>query len=769
MMRWREKMKQKKYLYFLNFSLILVLIMKFSFAGVRIDEKISITVDDYRLAKSLLPENLKKKVFYLEVRPNWVKNSAKFWYKTNTRKGERFFVVDPEKKFKREAFDHERLLKALKEKTGREYSIWSIPFRTIKFIDEKTIEFEIKDKIWVLDLNTYRLTPKEKKEKKLEKLSPDEKWKAFTKNYNLFIRSKEGKKIIQLSRDGIENYEYASYLGWDDLIEGECGERPKRFWVEWSPDSKKIFTQIVDLKNAKKMYLLQSVNKTFRSKLFSYYRAIPGEKDLVYYIPVIFDIENKKEIKIKIEPVPYFIGFDVQWNKNSTKLYMAKFDRGYKGVNIYEIDAKTGEAKVLVRDENKTYVDTALFDYRILEKSGNILITSERDGWNHIYLFDLKTGKLKNQVTKGKYVVLKIIHVDEDKQQIYFIACGREKDEDPYLVHLYKVNFDGSELVNLTPERAYHEIYVSPDKKYFVDNISRVDLPTRSFLRVLESGKTVMKLGEADIQELLKIGWKYPEPFKAKAQDGITDIYGLIWRPIKFDPSKKYPVIDHSYTGPQAVNTPKTFKDALFHPNTSLAQLQFICITLDGRGTARRSKKFHNYSYKNLGGGCFDHIKAIKDLAKKYTYMDIERVGIYGHSAGGYDTVHALLMWPDFYKVGVASSGNHDHRMAKAWWPEQYMGYPVGKYYNEQSNITLAKNLKGKLLLVHGEMDENVNPVATLRLVDALIKNNKDFDLLILPNTHHGYKGIYKDYFIKKRWAYFIKHLHGLNVSVEDF
>ncbi len=734
-------------------------------SGFQNNKKITIGVEDYKLAESFLRKNLEKKVFHLEVIPNWIKKSSNFWYRVNTREGEKFFIVDPEKRIKKEAFDHEKLLNLLSAKTGKKYPRTPLPFKSIKFIDEKKIEFELEGKIWTLNIETYELSYriKEEKEEKLEKISPDGKWIAFTKNYNLFIRSADGNNTIQLSEDGRRNFEYASYLGWYDLIEGENGERPKRFWVEWSPDSKKIFTQIVDLRKARKMYLLQSVNETFRSKLFSYYRGSPGDENIVYYIPVIFDIEKRKEIRIDIEPVPHFIGLDIFWLKDSNKLYALKFDRGYKGVNIYEINSDTGKAKIIIRDENKTYVDTALFRWRILPKSKKILITSERDGWNHIYLFNLDNGKLENQVTKGNYVVLDIEWVDEENQEVYFTACGREKDEDPYFVHLYKVNFDGSNLINLTPEHTYHEIYISPDKKYFIDNFSRVDLPTKSFLRLLKNGETIMKLGEADIEEILKMGWKYPEPFKVKAEDGITDIYGLIWRPIKFDSSVKYPIIDCSYTGPQAVNTPKTFKRALFHPNTSLSQLQFICITVDGRGTARRSKRFHDYSYNNLGGGCLDHVKAIKELAKRYYYIDINKVGIYGHSAGGYDTVHALLKWPDFFKVGVSSSGNHDHRMAKAWWPEQYMGYPVGDYYNEQSNITLAGNLKGKLLLVHGEMDENVNPSATLRLVDALIKNNKDFDLLILPNTHHRYKGIYANYFTKKKWDYFVKNLHGID------
>ncbi|MFQ6038368.1 MAG: prolyl oligopeptidase family serine peptidase, partial [Candidatus Aminicenantales bacterium] len=533
------------------------------------------------------------------------------------------------------------------------------------------------------------------------------------------------------------------------------------FQAEWSPDSKKVFTQILDLRRARKMYLLESVNDGFRSRLFSYYRASPGDVNVPYLIPVIFDIQTLREVRVDMDPVPHFLGLRAEWSKDGKTLVALKFDRGYKAVNLLEIDAESGKVRTVVRDENPTCVETGLVRYKVFPSSGQAFLTSERDGWNHIYRFDWATGKLLNQVTRGEFVVLNILDADEKAQTITFSAVGKEKGEDPYLVHLYRVGFDGSGLKPLTLESAFHDISVSPDKTCFVDNISRVDLPTVSLLRGFEDGAVLMELEKADIQDILAEGWTFPEPFRVKAADGKTDVYGLIWRPSGFDPSKKYPIIDQTYTGPQAVATPKTFRRALMNANTALAELGFVCVTVDGRGTARRSKAFHDFSYRNLGGGCLDHVAAIRALAKKFPYMDITRVGIYGHSAGGYDTVRAMLEWPDVYKVGVSSSGNHDHRMAKAWWPEQYMGWPVGDFYEKQSNITNAGKLKGKLLLVHGELDENVNPVATFRLVDALIKHNKDFDLLILPGNHHGYRGVYGDYFTRKRWDFFVRHLHG--------
>ena len=725
-----------------------------------------ITADDYQRAESFFSRNIQDLVYGLEVSPQWIEEGRSFWYRINTRQGKRFLIVEPDTKQKENAFDHERLARALSEKTEKTYDAGELPFDSFKFLDKSRnkIEFEAEKKIWIADLETYEIVTgeKEEQEEKREEVSPDGKYVAFARDNNLFVRSAKTEDEIRLSRSGEPLYAYASGLDWYNLIEGEGGQRPSNFSARWSPDSKKIFTQILDLRTARKMYLLNSVEEGYRAKPYSYYRASPGDENVPYLIPVIFDVAKRKEVAVDLPPVPHFIHHDFRWFEDSKRLYARVFERGYKAVNIYEIDAETGETLIVARDENATCVGTEVSRYEVLPKSGKVLLTSEKDGWNHIYLYDWKTAHLENQLTKGEFVVTNIVHVDEDKGIVYFTAVGKEDGEDPYLVHLYRILLDGSDCRNLTPEPAYHNVSLAPDKSCFVDNFSRADLPTRSVLRSLEDGAVVMDLEQADVQDVLDKGWNYPEPFCVKAGDGETDIYGLIWRPSGFDPSKKYPVIDQCYTGPHGIATPKTFRRALMSSANSLAELGFILVTVDGRGTALRSKAFHDFSYRNLGGGCEDHIPAFRQLAEKYPYMDIDRVGIYGHSAGGYDTVRALLQWPDFYKVGVASAGNHDHRMAKAWWPEQYMGYPVGEFYDEQSNITNAGKLEGKLLLAHGTMDDNVNPASTIRLVDALIKNNKDFDLIIIPTSRHGFRGEYSDYFTRKKWDYFVKHLHAV-------
>jgi len=733
----------------------------------QISKETVVMAEDYRRAESFFSRNIQKKVYGLEISPQWIEESNIFWYRVNTRAGKCFLIVDPDRKQKEYAFDHEKLARALSEKTGKSYSAGELPFDSFKFVDKdrKKIEFEAEKKTWVVDLETYEITSKEKeaREEKQEEVSPDGEFVAFAKDHNLFIRSAKSGKEISLSRSGKPLYAYASDLDWYNLIEGEGGKRPPHFSAQWSPDSKKIFTQILDLRTARKMYLLNSVEEDYRAKLYSYYRASPGDGNIPYLVPVIFDIAKKKEVVVDIPQIPHFIQHDFQWFENSRRLYARVFDRGYKGVNVYEIDAETGQTRIVARDENATCVGTELSHYEVLPKLEKVLLTSEKDGWNHLYLYDWKNARMENQLTKGEFVVLDIEHVDEERGIVYFTAVGWEEGEDPYSVHFYRVGLDGTDFQNLTPEQAFHDISLAPDKSFFVDNFSKADLPAKSVLRNLEDGAVMMDLEQADVQDILDMGWEFPEPFRVKAADGMTDIYGLMWRPTNFDPSKKYPVIDQCYTGPHGITTPKTFRRTLMSSANALAELGFIVITVDGRGTAQRSKAFHDFSYRNLGRGCEDHIPAIQQLAEKYPYIDTERVGIYGHSAGGYDTARALLQWPDFYKVGVSSAGNHDHRMAKAWWPEQYMGFPVGEFYEEQSNITNAGNLKGKLLLVHGAMDDNVNPASTLRLVDALIKNNKDFDLIIIPPSRHGFRGEYSDYFTRKKWDYFVEHLHGVD------
>jgi dipeptidyl aminopeptidase/acylaminoacyl peptidase len=463
-----------------------------------------------------------------------------------------------------------------------------------------------------------------------------------------------------------------------------------------------------------------------------------------------------------MEPITlqYYGGPGFTWLEDGQRFYTVVADRGYTQRQVRVVDAATGAVHVAVDERGDPFVDTSRgFMLRFL-KSGEALWADERDGWMHLYLHDGATGQLKRQITKGEWVVRAIARVDEAARAVFFSAGGKEPGRDPYLQHLYRVSLDGTGLRLLTPEDAEHQVSFSPTGAFFVDTYSRADLPAVSVLRRAADGSVVMELERADVSRLVASGWKQPEPFQAVARDGKTDIYGIVWRPSTFDPGKRYPVVEQIYTGPQSFFVPKSFSAWRNHAQT-IAELGFIVVQVDGFGTAWRSRAFHATAWKNLGDqGLEDHIGALKQLAAKHAYIDLSRVGIYGHSAGGYDATHALLTHPEFYQVGVSSSGNHDHRLDKAWWNTQWMGWPVGPHYDAQSNVTLARNLEGKLLLAHGDMDDNVPISATLRLVDALIKAEKDFDLIVIPNGTHGIGG--NPYFIRRRWDFFVRHLLGV-------
>ena len=590
----------------------------------------------------------------------------------------------------------------------------------------------------------------------LESKSPDGKWIAYTKDFNLFIKSTDEKNVHQLSFEGKENYEYGSYIGWFDKMEGENGIRPERFRVSWSPDSKYLSTYICDLRNADKMYMLDfSIDTMYRPKLLSYYRGSPGDTTMVMMEPVIFDIESKSQIKIDLPRNTHINSASVRWTEQSGKAIVSYPERGFQTQHVMMLDVKEKVLELLIKEESKTNIDQFRFWY--LEYHNKILFLSQRSGWRQLYAHDIKSNETK-AITQGNYVINDIVYMSDDESTFHILASGVDEEMNPYHQQVYKVSLTGESKL-LTPEKLHHRISFSDDGKYFADNMSTINIPTRTVLRSSENGEILAELTKADVEQMHEKGWTMPMIFNTIGKDGKSKIYGAVWRPTNFDPTKKYPIIDHSYTGPHTQVFPKSF-DAAFN-NQALAELGFVVVMVDGLGTTGRSKEFQNHSYKNMGNNLEDHVRAIKSLAKSNSWIDIEKVGIFGHSAGGYDAGHAMLAFPDFYKVSVASSADHDFRMEKAWWPEMYMGWPVDSTYHEVSNVTMAPNLKGKLLLVHGSIDDNVNASATFKLAEALVKADKEFDLLILPSQRHGYQGDYRKYFIKKRWNYFVKHLKG--------
>lgn len=741
---------------FLTLTLISFLVF-----GHTKEVKAQITEETYRRAAYFLTGNLQKQVYHLEVIPNWMEGSKGFIHSTYTSSGRRFFKTNTSTFETEEAFDHAALAKALQEKTGESIDQSDLPIERVSVANGKTVTFLWRNQNWAWNtengsLNSIPVTERNE----MESFSPDRKWKAFGRNYNLYIKNLTSGEEIQLSFDGKKDFEYASYWGWSDMIYGENGERPAHFMVNWSPDSKKIFTQLVDLRIAEKMYLLDwSKDEKFRPELLSYYRGSPGDSTVVNYIPVVFDVENRIEKKLPELTSPHFIGINLRWSEDSKKLSGFQIPRGYKQYHLIELDAETWDTRRIISESSPTHVNRDNIFRRL--KNGKFILSSEKSGWNHLYLFDWETGKEINAITSGEYVVNKLSHFDEENGIVYFEASGKEPGQNPYFNHLYRVNLDGSDLQLLTPENAFHEIYVSPDGKLAVDNYSTVNQPTQSILIDLKSGKHLQKISEADISNLKSRGYKSPVPFTAIAKDKETEIHGVYFLPTTFSSKKKYPIIDYTYSGPHTSTTPKTFKAGLLGHQQPMAELGFVVVTVDGMGGFGRSKAFSDASYRNLGDGTTDHVLAITQLASKVKFIDISKVGIFGHSAGGYDAGRAMLLHPDFYKVGVASAGDHDFRMEKAWWPEMYMGYPVGDFYHEQSNITNVANLKGHLLLAHGGIDENVNPSATFKLAENLIKAGKDFDLFIWPSRNHSFGRPPGDYFTKKRWDYFIEHLMG--------
>jgi dipeptidyl aminopeptidase/acylaminoacyl peptidase len=723
------------------------------------------TLADYQRAQQFLPGNVRHQVYVADVAPHWIEKTNRFWYRKTGMKQTEFILVDAEQNTSGPAFDHERLAEGLSHASKQAYSPSTLPFSEIEFAEGgKALRFTVENAQWTCSLATYECQKEPAHpDPPNEVLSPNKRWAAYVKEYNLYLRDASTGTVLQLTHDGAAGWDYATPLPSLRVMVDQGTEDVKQpAAVFWSPDSSKLITYRIDSRNSGRFTSLQFVPPDqLRPRAFTYVYPLPGEV-LAKAEPIIFDIQSGKRIDVPSAEIelPFQDGPGFDWFPDSKSFYYDYDVRGYKAKELRVVDASTGEQKVLVREQSDSYVDPGETSYRFVEGTGEILWSSERDGWNHLYIYSQKTGQLENQITQGPWVVRQIEHIDEKNRRVYFLANGREKGEDPYQAHLYGVGFDGKGLQLLSPENADHSVNFSPDGTFFVDNYSRPDLPAEAVLRRTKDGSEVRVLEKTDASELLKTGWKFAEPFQGKAADGTTDIYGLIWRPSNFDAAKKYPIVEFVYTGPQSFFVPKTFGRTL--GLQSVAELGFVVVMVDGRGTTGRSRAFHQFSYRNLGGAFEDHVALIKQMAARYPYMDTTRVGIFGTSAGGYGAAHAMLAFPEFYKVGVSTSGDHDARLDKAWWNEVYQGYPVQDDYAAQSNVTMAGRLQGHLLLEHGDIDDNVHPVETIRFVDALMKANKNFDMLFVPNMYHGESGEHALYLVRRRWDYFVQYLLGV-------
>ena len=718
-----------------------------------------VTHEDYKRAVSFLYDNHNNKtVFNLKTKINWFKDGTGLWFIDYSKNKKTYKLVDFKNNKVVDLFNHNKMASALTEFSEKLIKENQLSLSNIEKKGKGNLEFKFEDKSYILNLKSYQLTLQEEKPKEeknpFEAKSPDGKWIAYTKDYNLFIKSIESSKKFQLSTEGKRGYEYATRYDWYDKMEGENGERPKRFFMNWSEDSNWIATNIIDTRNAEKMYMLDhSIDSLYKPKLLSYYRGSPGDTTMVMLTPVFYNIETKKEVKTSLPTGTHVNSVSIEGMKQSGELLAEYSERGYKKEVLKHINLNNGKEQILIEETSETNIDN--FWFRQLQEKLKVIFLSERSGWRQLYMVDLKTNKI-SAITTGDYYINSVVYTDEDKEEIYFMASGKEPNSNPYYQKLYRVNFEGK-VTLLTPGNTHHSINFSKNGKYFADNYSTINIPTRTVLRSSRSGKILTELTTADVSDAQSKGWQSPEIFQLTAKDKKTTIYGALWKPTNFDSTKSYPIIDATYTGPHTQVFPKSFDRGF--SNQSLAEFGFIVMSVDGLGTSGRSKEFHDHSYKNMGNNLEDHVLAIKHLGQKYSWINTDKVGVFGHSAGGYDTGRAMLAFPGVYKVGVASSGDHDFRMEKAWWPEMYQGWPVDETYEEVSNITNAKNLKGKLLLVHGGIDDNVNPSATFKLAEALVNADKEFDLLIFPSQRHGYVGEARNYFIKKRWNYFVEHL----------
>ncbi len=678
------------------------------------------TAADYDRAVKMLSFNTNRLVDRAVVRPNWLPD-GRFWYQVSTAAGTEFVLINTADGTRKTADKQEILLAGIEtEKDGGR--------------------------------GNY-----------LEIASPDGKKVAFIRDWNLWMRDVETKKETQLTTDGVENFGYATdNAGW------KKSDRPI---LLWSPDSKKIATFQQDQRHVSDMYLVTT--NVGEPKLQAWKYPLPEDEKVIQIHRVIIEVDQPKVIRLKMPPddrrgtlcddIACSGAFDDnEWNEDATKLAFVSTPRDHKKATLKIADANTGEVREVFTETVETQYESGqgTINWRYLPESNEFIWYSERDDWGHLYLYDLTTGKLKNQITKGDFVVTRLRKVDEKNRRLYFEANGRETGRDVYYTHFYAVDFDGKNFKLLTPEDGNHQVSISDDGKYFVDNFSKPNEPPVSVLRDM-NGKLIATLEKADVSRLIKTGWKPPMPITVKSRDGKDDLYGLMFTPTNLDKTKKYPIINYIYPGPQGGGVGSRSFSASRSDHQALAELGFVVVVIDGTCNPDRSKSYHDACYGNMADNTLpDQIAGTKELAAKYPFMDLERVGVWGHSGGGYATAAAMFRFPEFYKVGISESGNHDNRNYEDDWGERYIGLLKGDNYEKQANQNYAKNLKGKLLLAHGGLDDNVPPYNTYLVVDALIKANKDFDLIIFPNARHGY-GADSFYMMRRRWDYFVEHLLG--------
>ena len=715
------------------------------------------TLEDYNRAYSLRQKFSGYQVYNSDVNPHWVTGTSSFWYLQRTPQGNEYLLVDADRQIRRPLFVRDSLAVQLQQSLGRRVDARNLP------LDKGNLEasldvfrFVCDGYNWRYEIAANRLTregkvpPRRKGRHWMETddekgwgpvTSPDGKYEAYIKNDNIFVRDKANGRERQLSQDGTLSNYYSSY-------------------IQWSPDSRKVLScRIRPVQKRYVYYVESSPRDQLQPKLHQQEYAKPGD-ELPFKVPCIFHVETGQRCipETSLFAHQYSLSY-LRWDADSKSVTFEYNERGHKTYRVLELSAEDGKVRTLIEEKEEKYVNYPLIYRNYLQDGKHILWTSERNNYNHLYLYDRTTGRPVRQITKGRWYVRGVQHVDEQNQWIYFSANGMNPKEDPYLIHYYRIGFDGKDLVELTPDEGMHQAWFSSDYRYLVDVYSKVDTPPVAVLRDARTGRQVMSLEQADISRLEANGWRAPEVFSAKGRDGKTDIWGVIYRPTNFDPSRKYPVVEYIYSGPGGQHVPKSFSSYNWWM-TSLAELGFIVVQVDGMSTSFRSKDFEEVCYKNLkDAGLPDHMAWLQEAARRYPYMDLDRVGIFGSSAGGQEAMSAVLFHPEFYKAAYSACGCHDNRMDKIWWNELWMGYPVDSSYIESSNVEQAHRLERPLMLVVGEMDDNVDPASTMQVVNALIRANKDFELVVVPGAGHTMGDNFGEH---KRYDFFVRHLMGV-------
>ena len=729
----------------------------------------AVTAADYARAERQLPQNTTPLLDHALAAIRWI-DAAQFSYRDHDANGDRFLRADAVHGGVLPAFDHVKLAKALSKATGKPLKAEQLPLTAWTQADDGRLDITAQGKDYRCDLSG-RGTCTAKPATEPGVASPDGKQQAFIRDWNLWTRDVATGVETRLTTDGVRDFGYATdNAGWT---------HSDRAILVWSPDSQRIATFQQDQRKTGEMTLVGTnvghpLVKTWKCPLV-------GDEHVTMIERVIIDVPNKATVRLKMPPdqhrstlcddVSCSGGWeDVQWAPDGRTLAFASSSRDHKQAWLRVADAQTGEVRTVFDEKVKTYFESGngAVNWRYLPESREVLWFSERNNWGNLYLYDLDSGKLKHPVTTGEGNVTEVLRVDPATRSVWFRGVGKQAGRNPYYQHFYRVGLDGKGLALLTPEDADHKVVLSPDGRYFIDTYSSTTTAPVTLLRNAADGELVRDVARADISRLQAGGWIAPEPFTVKARDGKTDLYGLMFKPSNFDPAKQYPLINYIYPGPQTGSVRSRSFLPSHGDNQALAELGFIVVAIDGMGTPWRSKAFHDAYFGNIGDNTLpDQVAGMRELGKRFAWIDLDRVGIWGHSGGGNATATAMFRYPDFFKVGIAESGNHDNRSYEDDWAEKWQGLPViakdgSSNYDDQANQNHAGKLAGHLLLIHGMLDDNVPPANTLLVVQALVEANKDFDLLLLPEARHGYgSGEVGMYVTRKRWDYFVRHLLG--------